>query len=129
MRSIEHKAPRYVVFNIPHLSRTSQAKISSSGTLFSNTLWLRFSLNVCDQVSHPYKTTGKIRVLYILIFTIKATTVWLTAANQLTSNRPNTQSKNLGINNYTCCSYLMKFPTEKVNATFTKLRPCRKHIQ
>ena len=26
------------------------------------------SLNVSDQVSHPYKTTGKIIVLYILIF-------------------------------------------------------------
>ena len=36
-------------------------------TLFSNTLSLRSSLNVCDQVSHPY-TTGKIIVLYILIF-------------------------------------------------------------
>ena len=29
-------------------------------TLFSNTLSLRSSLNVSDQVSHPYKTTGKI---------------------------------------------------------------------
>ena len=37
-------------------------------TLFSNILSLRFSLNVSDQVSHPYKTTGKIIVLYILIF-------------------------------------------------------------
>ena len=37
-------------------------------TLFSNTLSLRFSLNVSDQVSHPYRTTGKIIVLYILIF-------------------------------------------------------------
>jgi hypothetical protein len=37
-------------------------------TLFSNTLSLRSSLNVSDQVSHPYKTTGKIVVLYILIF-------------------------------------------------------------
>jgi hypothetical protein len=27
------------------------------------------SLNVIDQVSHPYKTMGKIIVLYILIFT------------------------------------------------------------
>ena len=34
-------------------------------TLFSNTLSLRSSLNVSDQVSHPYKTTGKIIVLYI----------------------------------------------------------------
>ena len=37
-------------------------------TLFSNTLSLHSSLNVGDQVSHPYKSTGKIIVLYILIF-------------------------------------------------------------
>ena len=37
-------------------------------TLFSNTLSLRCSLSVSDQVSHPYKTTCKIIVLYILIF-------------------------------------------------------------
>ena len=37
-------------------------------TLFSNALSLRSSLNVGDQVSQPYKITGKIWVLYILIF-------------------------------------------------------------
>ena len=37
-------------------------------TLFSITPSLRSSLNVSDRVSHPYKTKGKIRVLYILIF-------------------------------------------------------------
>ena len=37
-------------------------------TLFSNTLTLYFSLSVRDQVSNPYKTTGKCMVLYILIF-------------------------------------------------------------
>ena len=37
-------------------------------TLFSNTLRQRSSLNVSDQVSHPYRTTGNIIVLYILIF-------------------------------------------------------------
>jgi hypothetical protein len=37
-------------------------------TLFSNTLSLCSSLSVRDQVSHPYKTTGKIIILYILIF-------------------------------------------------------------
>ena len=37
-------------------------------TLFSNTLSLRSSLNVSDQVSHPYKTTGKIILLHTLIF-------------------------------------------------------------
>ena len=37
-------------------------------TLFSNTLSLRSALNVSDQVLHPYNTTGKFIVLYILIF-------------------------------------------------------------
>ena len=37
-------------------------------TLFSNTLSLRSSLSVSGQVSHPYRTTGNIIVLYILIF-------------------------------------------------------------
>jgi len=36
-------------------------------TLFSNTLSLLSSFNVSDQVSHPYKTTGKIILLYILL--------------------------------------------------------------
>ena len=37
-------------------------------TMFSNTLSFLSSRNVNYQVSHPYKTTGKIIVLYILIF-------------------------------------------------------------
>ena len=37
-------------------------------TLFSNSLSLCSTRNLRDQVSHPYKTTGKIIVLYILIF-------------------------------------------------------------
>jgi len=37
-------------------------------TLFSNILSLRSSLIVSDQVLHPYKTTSKIIVLYILTF-------------------------------------------------------------
>ena len=37
-------------------------------TLFPNTLRLRSSLSVSDQVSHPYKTTGNIVVLYTVIF-------------------------------------------------------------
>jgi len=36
--------------------------------MFSNTLSFLSSRSVNDQVSHPYKTTGKIIVLYILIF-------------------------------------------------------------
>jgi hypothetical protein len=36
--------------------------------LFSNTLSLHSSLNVSNQVSFPYKTTGKIIVPLIFIF-------------------------------------------------------------
>jgi len=36
-------------------------------TMFSDTLSLLSSRSVNDQVSHPYKTTGKFRVPYILI--------------------------------------------------------------
>jgi hypothetical protein len=36
-------------------------------TLFSKTLTLLSSFTVSDLVSHPYTTTGKIIVLYILI--------------------------------------------------------------
>jgi len=42
-------------------------------TLFSNTRILRSSLNVSDQVLHTYKTTGKIIVLYFLIFAYLST--------------------------------------------------------
>jgi hypothetical protein len=38
-------------------------------TLFSNTLSLCSSLTVRDHVPRPYKTTGKVTVLYILTFT------------------------------------------------------------
>jgi hypothetical protein len=38
--------------------------------VFLNTFSLRFSLNVIYQVSHPYKSTNKIMVLYILNFKI-----------------------------------------------------------
>jgi hypothetical protein len=37
-------------------------------TLFSNTTILYYSPSVRDQVSHPYKTTGKIIVLHIAFF-------------------------------------------------------------
>ena len=37
--------------------------------LFSNALSMCSFLILRDQVSHPYKTTGKIIVLYTLIFT------------------------------------------------------------
>jgi hypothetical protein len=37
-------------------------------TLFSKTLSLCSSLNVRDQVLHPYSTTGRLTVLFILTF-------------------------------------------------------------
>jgi hypothetical protein len=37
-------------------------------TLFSNTLSLRSFLNVSDQISFPYKATGTIVVVHIVIF-------------------------------------------------------------
>ena len=58
------------VWRLFHLSVTSfllGANIFFS-TLFLNTLNLRSFLNMNDQVSHPYKTTGKILVLCILVF-------------------------------------------------------------
>ena len=50
--------PRYLVLLGPNILNT----------MFSNTLNFLSSLNVSDQVLHPYKTTGKIIILYILIF-------------------------------------------------------------
>jgi len=41
-------------------------------TLFSNTLSLRSSRNMSDQVSHPYKTTSEVTVLYILCLSFRA---------------------------------------------------------
>jgi hypothetical protein len=38
-------------------------------TLFSNTLSLCSSLTVRDHVSHPYRTTGKIIIMIIMIIT------------------------------------------------------------
>jgi hypothetical protein len=37
-------------------------------TLFSNVPSLHSSLNVSDQVSHPYKTTGKISYIYLNLY-------------------------------------------------------------
>ena len=48
--------------------RDSLQKNILHSTLFSYNLSLRSSLNVSDQVLHPYTPTGKIIVLYILIF-------------------------------------------------------------
>src|SRR5215475_793093 len=67
VRSTDHSAPRYVAFTIP-VTSSLLGPNTLLNTLFSNAFSLRSFLNVSDQVSHPYKTTGKIIVLYILIF-------------------------------------------------------------
>src|SRR5215510_14506267 len=56
--------------NFPHSPVTSSLLSPNTllNTLFSNNLSLCSSLNVSDKVSHPYKTTGRMIVLYILIF-------------------------------------------------------------
>ena len=41
-------------------------------TLLSNTLSHRSSLNVSEQVSHPYRKTGSVIILYILIFKFRS---------------------------------------------------------
>jgi hypothetical protein len=43
----------------------------SPKTLFSGTLSLCSSLSVRDQILHPYETTGKMIVLFILVFTLQ----------------------------------------------------------
>jgi hypothetical protein len=53
-------------FSTPFTSSLFGPNILS--TLFSNTLSLCSSLNVRNQVLHPYRTRGKIIVFYILIF-------------------------------------------------------------
>jgi hypothetical protein len=57
-RSTSYEAPYYSVFSnllSLHLSLMTTILLS---TLFSKTLSLCYSLNVRDQVSHPYRTTG-----------------------------------------------------------------------
>jgi len=44
-------------------------------TLFWNTLSLRSSLSVNDQVAHPYKTTGRVLVLCTLLFIFSVSTL------------------------------------------------------
>ena len=61
VRCTDYSAPHYVVFSTPLLPLLSPLGPNILlNTLFSNTLSLRSSLSVGDQVSYPYKTTGKI---------------------------------------------------------------------
>jgi hypothetical protein len=66
----EYRSLSSSLYSFPH----SPVNLSLLGpniffsTLFSNPLSLSFSISVCDQVSHPHITTGKIIFLYVLIF-------------------------------------------------------------
>jgi hypothetical protein len=62
------EAPHYVVFSTLLPFHPFFGTHTLLNTLFSNTRSLWSSLNVRDEVSHPYGTTGKIIVLYILTF-------------------------------------------------------------
>ena len=66
----EHRSLSSSVYGLLHSPVTSSLLSPNIllSTLFSNTLSLRFTLNVSDQVSHSYKTPGTIIVLYILLF-------------------------------------------------------------
>ena len=66
VRSTDHKSSSLCSFLHSPVNSSFLGPNILLNTLFSNTLSLRSSLNVSNQVSHPYKTTGKIRVLYIL---------------------------------------------------------------
>jgi hypothetical protein len=57
------EASRYVVFSNSPLPRPSDAQYSLQH-LFSNTISIRSSVHVSDQVSHPYKATENIKCLH-----------------------------------------------------------------
>jgi hypothetical protein len=61
VKTTNYEAPHYAIFLFSPNTVLS--------TLFWNILNQCSSLNLRDQVSHPYRTRGKIIVLYILIFT------------------------------------------------------------
>ena len=65
-----HKSFSSLLCNLLH-SRVTSSLLGPNillNTMFSDILSFLSSRNVSNQASHPYKTTGKIIVLYILIF-------------------------------------------------------------
>jgi hypothetical protein len=74
VRNTDHSPPHYVTFSIP-VTSSLLGPNTHLNTLFPNTL------SVSDQVSHLYKTTGKIIVLYILI--TYRLLVWKTAVGRV----------------------------------------------
>jgi hypothetical protein len=75
MKSTNYAAPHHAGSSTQFLNPPVTSSLFGSdivlSILFSNILNLCSSLNVGDQVSHPYKTKGKFIVLYILIFAFK----------------------------------------------------------
>jgi hypothetical protein len=70
IRGAEYRSLNASFCNFLHSPVTSSLLSSNIllNTLFANTFSLRSSLNVRDQVSHPYNSRGKIIVLCFLIF-------------------------------------------------------------
>ena len=66
----QYRSLSYSLCSFLHSSVTSSLLCPNIllSTLFLNTLSLRSSLNVIDQVAHPYRTTGKVILLCNLIF-------------------------------------------------------------
>jgi len=66
----QYKSLSFSLCNLLHYPVTSSLLGPNilPNTIFSNTFNFLSSFNVIDQVLHPYKTTGNIIVLYILIF-------------------------------------------------------------
>jgi hypothetical protein len=67
----KHKlcSPLLCSFIQPHVTSSLSGPNILLSTRFSNTLSLCSSLNTGDQVPHPQRTTGKVIVLYVPIFT------------------------------------------------------------
>jgi hypothetical protein len=57
-------------------------------TLFSNILRIRSASNVRDQVSHPYRTTGKIIVTGWMLHSYIALDLSVLSSHQLTISHP-----------------------------------------
>ena len=60
VKSTDHLAPRYAISSISPVTSSLLGANILLNTMFSNTLSFLSFRNVSDQVSHPYKTTGKI---------------------------------------------------------------------
>jgi hypothetical protein len=62
------RAIQIIMLLITYFSHTPVTSSLLGTNILPNTLSLRSSLNVSDQVAHPYKTTSKVIFLDILIF-------------------------------------------------------------